>query len=66
MRPRLGLLSLGFLLMVINRVASLVLPYSTKFLIDSVIPKRSLHLLDPLVLFVLAATLSPGNHLVPR
>jgi subfamily B ATP-binding cassette protein MsbA len=59
-RPRLGLLSLGFLLMIVNRVASLVLPYSTKFLFDSVIPKRSLHLLDRLVLFVLAATVVQG------
>jgi ABC-type multidrug transport system fused ATPase/permease subunit len=59
-RPRVGLLSLGFLLMVVNRVASLVLPYSTKFLFDSVIPKRSLQLLDHLVLAVLAATLIQG------
>jgi hypothetical protein len=34
MRPRRGLLALGFVLMVINRVSALVLPYSTKFLID--------------------------------
>jgi ABC-type multidrug transport system fused ATPase/permease subunit len=59
-RPRIGLLSLGFLLMAINRVASLILPYSTKFLFDSVIPKRSVHLLDRLVLVVLAATVVQG------
>jgi ABC-type multidrug transport system fused ATPase/permease subunit len=59
-RPRIGLLGLGFLLMAINRVASLILPYSTKFLFDSVIPKRSLHLLDRLVLVVLAATVVQG------
>jgi ABC-type multidrug transport system fused ATPase/permease subunit len=59
-RPRVGLLSVGFLLMAFNRVASLVLPYSTKFLFDSVIPKRSLDLLDRLVLVVLAATLVQG------
>jgi ABC-type multidrug transport system fused ATPase/permease subunit len=59
-RPRVGLLSLGFLLMGINRVASLVLPYSTKFLFDSVIPKRSLHLLDRLVMVVLGATVIQG------
>ncbi len=59
-RPRVGLLSVGFLLMAVNRVASLVLPYSTKFLFDSVIPKRSLHLLDRLVLVVLAATVVQG------
>jgi subfamily B ATP-binding cassette protein MsbA len=54
------LLSIGFLLMGVNRVASLVLPYSTKFLFDSVIPKRSLHLLDRLVLVVLGATVIQG------
>ncbi len=59
-RPRVGLLSIGFLLMIVNRVASLVLPYSTKFLFDNVIPKRSLHLLDRLVLLVLAATIIQG------
>ncbi len=59
-RPRIGLLSIGFLLMIVNRVASLVLPYSTKFLFDSVIPKHSLHLLDRLVLVVLGATLIQG------
>ncbi len=59
-RPRLALLSLGLLLMVFNRVASLVLPYSTKFLFDGVIPKHSLHLLNRLVLVVLSATLIQG------
>jgi ABC-type multidrug transport system fused ATPase/permease subunit len=59
-RPRVGLLSLGFLLMTVNRIASLVLPYSTKFLFDSVIPKRSLQLLDRLVLVVLGATIVQG------
>ena len=59
-RPRIGLLSVGFLLMIVNRVASLVLPYSTKFLFDSVIPRHSLQLLDRLVLAVLGATLIQG------
>ena len=59
-RPRRGLLALGFVLMVINRVASLVLPYSTRYLIDSVIIKRNVHLLKPLVLGVLLATLIQG------
>ena len=58
--PRLPLLTLGFLLMVINRVASLVLPYSTKFLFDGVIPKHSLQLLTRLVLIVLSATVVQG------
>src|SRR5438128_5607811 len=59
-QPRRGLLALGFLLMLINRVASLVLPYSTRFLIDSVIIKRHTQLLKPLVLAVLLATLIQG------
>ena len=60
MRPRRGLLALGFLLMVINRVSGLVLPYSTKFLIDSVIAKHHVELLRRLVLVVLSATIIQG------
>ncbi len=60
MRPRRGLLALGFMLMIINRVAGLVLPYSTKFLIDTVINKHHIEQLRPLVLVVLAATLIQG------
>src|SRR6266540_986371 len=59
-RPRRGLLALGFLLMAINRVAALVLPYSTRYLIDSVIIKRQMQLLKPLVLGVLLATVIQG------
>src|SRR6266446_129508 len=60
MRPRRGLLALGFLLMIINRVSGLVLPYSTKFLIDSVINQHHIEALRWLVLLVLAATLVQG------
>jgi ABC-type multidrug transport system fused ATPase/permease subunit len=60
MRSRKGLLALGFLLMVINRVSGLVLPYSTRYLIDSVITKHHVQLLRPLVLTVLAATIIQG------
>jgi len=35
--PASRLLAVGFVLMAIKRVASLVLPYSTRYLIDSVI-----------------------------
>ena len=59
-RPRRGLLAIGFLLMVINRVSGLVLPYSTKFLIDTVIVKKHYPLLKPLVLVVLGATAIQG------
>src|SRR3984885_6023486 len=60
MRPRRWMLALGFVLMVINRVAALVLPYSTKFLIDTVITKHHMEQLRPLVLLVLAATVVQG------
>ena len=60
MRPRQGLLALGFVLMVINRVSGLVLPYSTKFLIDSVIAKHHVELLRRLVSVVLVATFIQG------
>jgi ABC-type multidrug transport system fused ATPase/permease subunit len=59
-RPRRALLVLGFFLMVINRISGLVLPYSTKFLIDTVIVKRHLYELKPLVLLVLLATVIQG------
>jgi subfamily B ATP-binding cassette protein MsbA len=59
-RPRRGKLALGFLLMLINRPAGLVLPGSTKFLVDSVIMKHQTWMLQPLVLVVLAATIVQG------
>lgn len=59
-RPRRGLLALGLALMIINRVSGLVLPASTKFLVDDVIGKRHLGGLYPLVGAVLAATLMQG------
>ena len=60
MRPRRGLLALGFVLMVINKVAGFVLPYSSKFLIDNVVGRHQAGLLRPLVLAVLFATLIQG------
>lgn len=59
-RPRRNLLVLGFVIMAINRVASLVLPYSTRFLIDTVIIKRHTQMLKPLIFGVLLATLIQG------
>jgi ABC-type bacteriocin/lantibiotic exporter with double-glycine peptidase domain len=59
-RPRKGLLALGFLLMAVNRIAALVLPYSTRFLIDNVVMKRHVEVLKPLVFAVLVATLIQG------
>src|SRR5690242_15551317 len=59
-RPRRGLLALGFGLMAINRVAGLVLPASSKYLIDQVIGKRRLDLLMPIVGTVVLATIVQG------
>jgi len=59
-RPRRGLLALGFVLMVINRVSGLVLPYSTRYLVDNVITKKQMWLLPWIVGGVLSATLVHG------
>src|SRR5882757_3854212 len=59
-KPRRGLLAVGFVLMAVNRVAGLVLPASTKYFVDNVISKRQVQLLTPIVLAVLAATLLQG------
>jgi subfamily B ATP-binding cassette protein MsbA len=56
-RPRRWLLLGGFGLMVINRVAGLVLPASTKYLIDDVLSKGRRELLIPIVGAVVAATI---------
>jgi len=60
LRPRRGLLAIGMVLMAINRVAGLVLPASTKFLIDDVVTKRHTQLLGPIVAAVLGATMIQG------
>ncbi len=60
MRPRRGILLAGVVLMAINRVSGLVLPASTKYLIDDVVGKKQTQLLVPLILAVLAATLVQG------
>jgi ABC-type multidrug transport system fused ATPase/permease subunit len=59
-RPRRGLLALGMVLMAINRVSGLVLPASTKYLVDDIIGKRHYYLLRPLILAVVGATAIQG------
>src|SRR3954452_8778682 len=54
---RRGRLSLGLALMLVNRVAGLVLPALSKYLIDDVIGKSRADLLMPLALAAGAATL---------
>jgi len=59
-RPQRAILGVGLILMAINRVSGLVLPASTKYLIDDVIGKRHIHLLTTIVLVVIAATAVQG------
>ena len=60
MAPRRRILAMGFVLMVINRVSGLVLPASTKYLVDDVVGKKQVELLLPLILIVLGATVIQG------
>jgi ABC-type multidrug transport system fused ATPase/permease subunit len=60
LRPRKGLLALGFLLMTVNRLCGLILPASTKYLVDNVFTAHQMRLLLPIVLSVIAATLLQG------
>src|SRR6202046_5358741 len=60
LRPRRAILGLGFVLMIINRTSGLILPASTKYLVDDVINKKETNLLLPIVTAVLAATIVQG------
>jgi subfamily B ATP-binding cassette protein MsbA len=55
--PRRRLFTFGLILVFINRAAGLVLPGSTKYLIDDVVQKRQENLLFPIVATVAAAVL---------
>ncbi len=59
-RPRRAVLALGMLLMAINRVSGLVLPFSTKILVDNIITKKQYGLLRFLILAVVSATIVQG------
>jgi ABC-type multidrug transport system fused ATPase/permease subunit len=56
----MGMLAVGLVLIAVSRLAGLVLPTSTKFLIDDVIGRGQPDLLLPLVLAVVAATAVQG------
>ena len=60
MRPRRGLLAIGFALMLVNKLAGFVLPYSSKFLIDNVVTRHPTWMLRQLVVAVLTATVVQG------
>jgi ABC-type multidrug transport system fused ATPase/permease subunit len=57
MWARRGRLALGLLLMLVNRLSGLVLPATSKYLIDDVIGRHRAELLMPLALVAGAATL---------
>jgi subfamily B ATP-binding cassette protein MsbA len=59
-RPRWRVLAVAFVLMATGRVAGLVLPGSTKYLIDDVIGRARTDLLLPLVGAVVGATVVQG------
>ena len=59
-RPRRRLLSVGLVLIAVNRAAGLVLPASTKYLIDEVIGAKHFAMLEVLVVAVLVATMVQG------
>ncbi len=60
LRPRRWILLGGLALMIVNRVSGLVLPATTKLLIDNVMGKHHVSLLPKLVGAVLAATAIQG------
>ena len=53
-------MAIGFLLMAINRIAGLVLPASTRFLIDEVAIKRHVWVLQQIIIAVVGATVIQG------
>jgi subfamily B ATP-binding cassette protein MsbA len=57
---RRGRLALGLLLMLISRLAGLVLPYTTRYLFDDVIPNHNIPLLRTLAWAVGVATVVQG------
>jgi len=56
-RPRRGLLAVGFVLMIINRFCGLALPAASKPFVDGVLTNHKGNLLLPIIGFVLGATL---------
>lgn len=55
--PRRWLLVGSFLMLLINRVMGLALPYSSKLLLDRVIARKDIHFLKIMIVAVLLATL---------
>jgi ABC-type multidrug transport system fused ATPase/permease subunit len=60
LKPRWGILTIGFLIMLVNRVAGLILPASSKFLFDNVLIKHQMWNLKWIVAAVVSATIIQG------
>src|ERR1043166_2562558 len=56
LREHRGSLTIGLILMVINRGSGLVLPWTSKYLIDDIITKHHASMLMPLAAIAAAAT----------
>src|SRR6202012_5020213 len=59
-KPRLPLLIFSFFVLIINRVCGLVLPASTRFLIDNVMRQNEMSLLPKIVAAVVRASILQG------
>lgn len=60
LKPRKGILALGLLLIMVNRVVGFALPAAMKVVFDNVIQKHQVELLIPVILAVVAATIIQG------
>jgi ABC-type multidrug transport system fused ATPase/permease subunit len=60
MQPRIGLLVVSVLIMIVNRACGLVLPASTRYLIDDVMRQHHVELLPKIIGAVLVATITQG------
>jgi subfamily B ATP-binding cassette protein MsbA len=60
LKPRRAILLLGFVLILINRVAGFALPAASKLVFDDVIGKHNQKLLLPIILGVVSATIIQG------
>lgn len=68
MWPRRRMLFLGLLLIILSRAASLIIPYTSKTLLDEVVPNKDLALLQSVVIIVVVAIIiqSIGSFLLTR
>jgi ABC-type multidrug transport system fused ATPase/permease subunit len=55
-----GSLAIGLMLMLVNRLSGIVLPYTSKYLVDDIIGKHRVDMLMPLAAIAAAATVVQG------